>query len=117
MMNIGSNPFGNLSSGIGSSLDGGISSGLDAAVKPRSRASSEDGTNFSDTLRDALISRPSEAQNLADRHMAAFAAGDRSIDESTLAIESAKASASIQMATRTISQAVQGIRTLMQMQI
>lgn len=74
------------------------------------------GQNFGQILGDMVMHRPSESQSKADTLAASFAAGDN-VDPHTLAIATAKAGVEIQMATRTISQAVQAVRTLFQMQI
>lgn len=77
---------------------------------------SADGQSFGDMLKDMIIKRPTESQSDADRLAADFAAG-KDIDPQTLAVATAKAGIEVQMSTRTISQAVQAVRTLMQMQI
>jgi flagellar hook-basal body complex protein FliE len=74
------------------------------------------GQSFGDMLKEFVVDRPTETQTDADRLAADFAAG-KDIDPQTLAIATAKAGIEVQMSTRTISQGVQAVRTLLQMQI
>ncbi len=82
----------------------------------QSDVSDSEGGSFGDMLKDMLIKRPTESQAKADGMAADFAAG-KNIDPHSLAIATATAGVEVQMATRTISQAVQAVRTLFQMQI
>jgi flagellar hook-basal body complex protein FliE len=114
------NQFSSLSTQIGggddssnpndASVVGGI------GVLPNSQPTAADGASFGSTLNDMIIKNPSQAQNYADDLVARAAAG-QNIDPQDLAVATAKAGIEIQMSTRTISQAVQGLRTLFQMQI
>jgi flagellar hook-basal body complex protein FliE len=76
----------------------------------------EAGGSFADTLRSIVVDNPTATQNKADALATEFAAGGN-IDPHQLAIATAKAGVEVQMATRTISQAVSAVRTLFQMQI
>jgi flagellar hook-basal body complex protein FliE len=101
-----------ITSGIGGP-GGGIGGGL---PRPNQAASDSDGATFGATLKSFVIDRPSEQKATAENLAMRLAAGEK-IDPHRVAIESAKAGVEIQMATRTISQAVTAIRTLFQMQI
>jgi flagellar hook-basal body complex protein FliE len=126
----GANPLGGLAnqSGLGGSLSGmgdlglgtGTGTGSNSAalgLAPSAQASATQGSSFGDTLRSMVIERPSATRAASSALSARFAAGDTSIDPHQLALASAKAGVEIQMATRTISSAVQAVRTLFQMQI
>lgn len=86
-------------------------------IMPTRAASPTEGATFGDALRSFVVERPSADKNAADSLAARFAAGDKSIDPGQLATATAKAGIEIQMSTRTISQTVQAVRTLFQMQI
>lgn len=112
--------------GIGGSLngsDGGLGGlgdmgvGGAGGVRPTTGASDAQSRTFSDTLGEAVLERPSAAHDTATDLATRFASGDTSVDPHDVAIASAKAGVEIQMATRTISQAVSAVRTLFQMQI
>lgn len=94
----------------------GSSSGGGTTPLPNQKASSGDGESFGATLKSFIIDGPSKQKAVADDLAVRMAAGEK-IDPHTMAIETAKAGVEIQMATRTISQAVSAIRTLFQMQI
>ncbi len=107
--------------GAGSNLVSGFTSGigsgpLGGTPKPNQQASDSDGATFGATLKNFIIDDPSKQKAVADDLAVRMAAGEN-IDPHKIAIETAKAGVEIQMATRTISQAVSGIRTLFQMQI
>ena len=86
-------------------------------IIPTQQATPAQGATFADALKEMVISRPSADKNASDTMAARFAAGDKSIDPGQLATATAKAGIEIQMSTRTISQAVQAVRALFQMQI
>ena len=133
---INPNPFGS-SSGLGS-IGGGLNPGSDGAaqgfdiggsdgskqgvggiadmVSAQTPDDGQNGASFGSMLSDMVLKKPGQSQQHADDLAASFAAG-ADVDPHTLAIATAKAGIEVQMATRTISQAVQGIRTLMQTQI
>jgi len=104
--------------GIGGNTDltGGGVGGV-GGIMPNQQATSVQGASFGDALHNMIIAKPSADKNAADSLAARFAAGDKSIDPGQLATATAKAGIEIQMSTRTISQAVQAVRTLFQMQI
>ena len=102
-------------SGLGSL--GGIGGSGGSIMPQPSSTDGASGTGFGAMLKDMVVTKPSEAQASSDKMAAKFAAGDKSIDPAQLAISSAKAGVDVQMATRTISQAVSGVKMLFQMQI
>lgn len=117
---------GGLSGGLGNSLDGGDVGaggsgaggvgGVGGMPAPNRMATSAEGQSFGDTLKTAIIDKPSAVKAGADDLAARLAAGEN-VDSYKVAIETAKAGVEIQMSTRTISQAVSAVRTLFQMQI
>jgi flagellar hook-basal body complex protein FliE len=90
--------------------------GGNEALGPKSDATEEQGSSFGDAIKKAVLERPSETHHKADDLASRLAAGEN-IDPHAVALATAKASIEIQFATRGISQAVSGLRTLMQMQI
>jgi flagellar hook-basal body complex protein FliE len=108
--------MGNLGGGVGGV--GGGDGGAGASPLPKPTGGDDaDGQSFGSMLKDMVITKPGQTQAYADKIAAQFAAGDTSIDPGQLAIASAKAGVEVQMATRTITQAVSAVRTLFQMQI
>lgn len=103
------NPLGGMSLGAGNGL-GGMS------VGPNQKATSAQGTSFSNVIGDMIVRGPSQSHAYADNLAARLAAGEN-VDPHQLALATAKAGLEIQMSTRTISQAVSAVRTLFQMQI
>lgn len=110
--------------GLGGLVDGGSSGGTGSgnplgglSVGPNQSATASQGSSFSSTLKSMVIDGPSDSRAAAADLKARFAMGDSSVDSQDVAIASAKAGIEVQMATRTISSAVSGVRTLFQMQI
>lgn len=101
--------------GLGDSAGGGAAGGF--GVMPSQSATSDQGASFTDALKTMVVDKPSASKAAAGEMMTRFAAGDTSIDPHKIALQSAKAGVEIQMATRTISSAVSGVRTLLQMQV
>ena len=90
--------------------------GQASGAGPTGGATEAQGKSFGDAITEAVLKRPSESHHIADNMAARLAAGEN-IDPHKVALATAKASIEVQFATRGISQAVSGIRTLMQMQI
>lgn len=114
-----------MAGGISGALPGGLGglgslpgtgTGGSGAPTPNNTATGEQSKSFGDALGDMVLRKPSEDHAVADSMAADFAAGGN-VDPHQLAIATAKAGVEIQMATRTISQAVSAVRTLFQMQI
>src|SRR4051812_20603380 len=104
---------------IGSMVGGAGGIGGIGGLVPKPNHGGDDpgGQSFGALMKDMGITKPGQTQNAADALASKFAAGDTSIDPAQLAIASAKAGVEVQMATRTITQAVSGIKMLFQMQI
>lgn len=118
------NPLAGLGDGGGMGLGVGgdqgaqdSSNGGGLGVMPNQSATGSQGASFADALKTMVVDKPSASKAAAGDMMARFAAGDTSIDPHKIALASAKAGVEIQMATRTISSAVSGVRTLLQMQV
>src|SRR3712207_6386710 len=96
----------------------GVTNGVGGVggMRPKNPASEGQGASFGDAIKKAVLERPSATHHRADDLAARLAAGEN-IDPHAVAIATAKASIETQFATRGISQAVSGLRTLMQMQI
>jgi flagellar hook-basal body complex protein FliE len=86
------------------------------SANPLPNPGGEDGKSFADALKDMIIDRPSASKAEADSLATKMAAG-ADIDPHQLAIATAKAGVEIQMATRTISSAVSGVKQILQTQI
>jgi len=115
----GGNPLNGLagSLGVGGGDSGAASTGAGSGLAPVQQASGGQGASFGDALKTMMIEGPSSSKAHSKDLTARFAAGDKSIDAHTVAIQSAKAGVEIQMATRSISSAVSAVRTLFQMQV
>lgn len=95
---------------------GGFGSGLGVPGGPTGQPTTAQADSFSSTLGELVLERPSASKAEAGEMAARLAAGEN-IDPHQVAIMSAKAGVEVQMATRTISQAVTAVRTLFQMQV
>lgn len=79
-------------------------------------AGGDESQSFGDIFKDMVVDRPTEAYNDANSLAVDLALG-KDVDPQQVAIAQAVAGLEVQMATRTISSAVQGLRTLMQTQV
>lgn len=101
--------------GGGAGIGGLPSGGIGAAPAP-STGPDDGGASFGKIFKELVITKPTASHHTADTMAASLAAGG-DVDPHQLAIATAKAGVEIQMATRTISQAVSAVRTLASMQI
>ncbi len=95
---------------------GGIGGGLAKEIGAGARDAGGQESTFGEMLHNMVLERPTATHNNAENLATSLAAGG-DVDPAMLATETAKAGIEIQMSTRVITQAVTGLRTLMQMQI
>lgn len=103
------------SGGVGGT---GIQPNISGGMKDVGGDAQDDNTQSAGEMFGSMFKQASSAQFKADEARQALAiGGPNAPDPGEVALASAKAGVEIQMATRVISSASSGVRTLMQMQI